>query len=117
MRFVVDAQLPVRLARFLHEGGYDTLHTKDLPLHNATPDAPINNLSIQEQRVVITKDADFVESFLLRQIPYKLLLVSTGNIKNSELELLFHANLQQLVGLLENHSYIELGRDAIIVHQ
>lgn len=117
MRFMVDAQLPVRLARFLNEQGYDTLHTKDLPGHNATPDAEINNLSVQEQRVIVTKDADFVESFLLRQIPYKLLLVSTGNIKNSELELLFQANLQQLAGLLENHSYIELGRDAIIVHQ
>jgi predicted nuclease of predicted toxin-antitoxin system len=117
MRFIVDAQLPVRLARFLNQQGYDTLHTKDLPLHNATPDAAINNLSVQEQRVVVTKDADFVESFLLRQIPYKLLLVSTGNIKNSELELLFQDNIQQLVDLLENHSYIELGRDAIIVHQ
>jgi len=105
------------LARFLHEQGYDTLHTKDLPLQNATPDEYINYLSIQEQRVVITKDADFVESFLLRQIPYKLLLVSTGNIKNSELELLFQANLEPLVSLLEKHSYLELGRDEIIVHQ
>jgi predicted nuclease of predicted toxin-antitoxin system len=117
MRFIVDAQLPVRLARFLLERGYDTLHTKDLPLQNATPDTYINNLSIQEQRVVITKDADFVESFLLWQIPHKLLLISTGNIKNSELYLLFQANIQQLVSLLENHSYLELGRDEIIVHQ
>jgi predicted nuclease of predicted toxin-antitoxin system len=44
MRFIVDAQLPVRLARFLHERGYDTLHTKDLPLQNATPDTYINNI-------------------------------------------------------------------------
>jgi predicted nuclease of predicted toxin-antitoxin system len=114
MRFIVDAQLPVRLARFIHE---HTLHTKDLPFQNATPDEYINHLSIQEQRVVITKDADFVESFLLRQIPHKLLLVSTGNIKNSELELLFQDNLEPLVSLLEKHSYLELGRDEIIVHQ
>ena len=29
---------------------------------------------------MVTKDADFVESFLLRHEPWKLLLVSTGNI-------------------------------------
>ncbi len=31
MKFLVDAQLPVRLARFLREHDYDTIHTKDLP--------------------------------------------------------------------------------------
>jgi predicted nuclease of predicted toxin-antitoxin system len=29
--------------------------------------------------VVVTKDSDFVESFLLRHEPWKLLLLSTGN--------------------------------------
>ncbi|MEH1991726.1 DUF5615 family PIN-like protein [Nostoc sp.] len=31
MKFIVDAQLPVRLARFLKTSGYDTIHTRDLP--------------------------------------------------------------------------------------
>ncbi|WP_394368063.1 DUF5615 family PIN-like protein [Leptolyngbya boryana] len=31
MKFLVDAQLPTRLARLLSEAGYDTLHTRDLP--------------------------------------------------------------------------------------
>ncbi len=65
MKFLVDAQLPVRLARFLQNAGHDAIHTRDLPDHNATPDAVINFISIQEQRIVITKDSDFVQSFLL----------------------------------------------------
>lgn len=60
---------------------------------------------------------DFVNSFLTVQQPYKLLLITTGNIKNSELEYLFIANLQSLVELFNQHSYIEINRDAIIVHQ
>jgi predicted nuclease of predicted toxin-antitoxin system len=44
-------------------------------------------------------------------------LVTTGNIKNSELEALFLNNLSQLVELLEQHNYIELSRNALIVHQ
>lgn len=85
MKFLVDAQLPVRLARFLQASGYDTLHTKDLPKQNATSDTAINDISVEQGRVVITKDADFVDSFLTIQKPLKLLLVYTGNIKNTEL--------------------------------
>ncbi len=117
MKFLVDAQLPVRLARFLQSAGYDTLHTCDLPQHNATPDSFINQFLIQDQRVVITKDADFVESFLSQKQPYKLLIVATGNIKNAELEELFCQNLEQLVTLLESHNYIELNRSGVIAYQ
>ena len=116
MKFLVDAQLPTRLARLLSEAGYDTLHTRDLPQQNATPDTDINAFSIAQQRIVITKDADFLNSFLTVRQPYKLLLVTTGNISNSELEALFIKNLPQIVDLIERHSYLELSRDEIIVH-
>lgn len=62
------------------------LHTLDLPAGNRTPDWLINEISVEEQRVVVTKDADFVNSFLLAGVPFKLLLVSTGNISNKALE-------------------------------
>jgi predicted nuclease of predicted toxin-antitoxin system len=117
MKFLVDAQLPTRLARLLSEAGYDTIHTRDLPRQNATPDADINVISIAQQRIVITKDADFLNSFLTIQQPYKLLLVTTGNIKNSDLETLFRQNLSKIAELFEQHSYLELGRDEITVHQ
>lgn len=117
MKFLIDAQLPVRLSLFLQRAGYDTIHTRDLPQKNATPDTEVNTISIQESRIVITKDSDFFDSFLIRQEPYKLLLVTTGNITNAELETLFQSNLPLLVELFSQHSLIEMSRDAIIVHQ
>jgi predicted nuclease of predicted toxin-antitoxin system len=117
MKFLVDAQLPVRLARFLQNAGYDTIHTRDLLDHNATSDAVINSISVQDQRIVITKDSDFVQSFLLQNQPYKLLLITTGNIKNSELESLFASHLEQLFELFKYHSYIELNLSKIIIYQ
>lgn len=36
MKFLVDAQLPKRLAQRLQAAGYDTLHTLDLPEQNRT---------------------------------------------------------------------------------
>jgi predicted nuclease of predicted toxin-antitoxin system len=90
MKFLVDAQLPVRLARLLQEAGYDIIHTRELPQQNATSDSSINSISIQEERVVITKDSDFVDSFLTVQQPYKLLLVTTGNIQKCRLRNSLH---------------------------
>jgi uncharacterized protein (DUF433 family) len=48
-----------------------------------TTDREINEVSIRESRVVATKDSDFVDSLLLHRQPFKLLLVTTGNIKDS----------------------------------
>jgi predicted nuclease of predicted toxin-antitoxin system len=116
MKFLVDAQLPVRLSYLLKSMGHDAIHTKELALKNATPDTEINILSIREQRIVITKDSDFWDSFYVSQEPYKLLLITTGNISNKDLESLFVNNLEQLVNLLENNSLVEMSRDTVIVH-
>jgi predicted nuclease of predicted toxin-antitoxin system len=117
MKFIVDAQLPRRLAKFLQGLGYDAIHTLDLPQQNATPDSSINAISIAQERIVITKDADFVDSFLTIQQPYKLLLIATGNIKNSELETLFTNYLPQIIDLLNQYSYIEINQNTLIIHQ
>ncbi|WP_199245464.1 DUF5615 family PIN-like protein [[Phormidium] sp. ETS-05] len=117
MKFLVDAQLPLRLARFLQLSGYDTLHTKDLKLGNSTPDSAINDISLQENRIVITKDRDFYDSFLIKNEPYKLLIVTTGNITNADLENLFKNNLPQLTELFQVHSLIEMSRHTLVVHQ
>lgn len=116
MKLLVDAQLPVRLARTLRAAGYDVIHTKDLPGGNATPDGELNALSLRESRILVTKDADFTASFILQGKPFKLLLVSTGNIRNAELEALFLANADRLAELFEAHSFLELSRDSLIVH-
>jgi predicted nuclease of predicted toxin-antitoxin system len=41
VKFLVDAQLPIRLARLLQMSGYDVIHTRDLPGQNATTDDDI----------------------------------------------------------------------------
>ena len=82
----MDAQLPRRVAAWLAAAGYDAVHTLNMPNANRTTDEQIIDAADQEQRVVVTKDADFVDSHLLHARPAKLLLISTGNISNQELE-------------------------------
>ena len=116
MKFLVDAQLPRRLARSIGAAGYDAIHTLDLPDENRTTDSQINALSEREQRIVITKDADFVNSFLLKGEPYKLLLISTGNITNAELEALFLPQLTAIIEAFQTNSFVELNRTALVTH-
>ncbi len=116
MKFLVDAQLPQRLVRWLQAEGHDAVHTRDLSEGNRTGDAAVNELSSREQRVVVTKDEDFVDTFLLRHQPYKLLLVATGNISNRELERLFQDNLERIVQAFETYDFVELDRTALICH-
>lgn len=116
MNFLVDAQLPRRLAYRLREAGHDTVHTLDLPERNHTSDEEINELSSRELRVVITKDTDFVNSFLLFQKPRKLLLISTGNIANPALEEIFVAQIPAITAAFGSYDYLELTRTTLIFH-
>lgn len=116
MRFLIDAHLPRRLAHRLRAIGYDTLHTLDLPNGNHTTDAEINHIAEPEQRIVVTKDADFVNSFIVMRKPYKLLLVSTGNISNPELEHLFVDNISAIEALFQVHDFAELNRTMLVLH-
>lgn len=82
MKYLVDAQLPVLLAEILRQKGFDVIHTNDLPDKDETSDATIRHVAVEQNRIVITKDADFQDSYLLFRQPPRLLLLTTGNIKN-----------------------------------
>jgi predicted nuclease of predicted toxin-antitoxin system len=116
MKFLIDAQLPRRLAHQLEVAGFETTHTLDLPQGNRTTDQSLITLSLTEHCVIVTKDSDFVGSFLLKREPWKLLLVSTGNIGNDELLRLFQLNIGQVVKSFTTFDFIELTRTSMICH-
>ena len=113
MKFLVDAHLPPGLCGLLQAAGHDALHTSQLPAQNRTTDRVINELSLQEQRVVVTKDSDFYNTHLLRGEPWKLLLVRTGNIRARELKQLFQRHLPAIEAALNQNSLVELDRLAV----
>jgi predicted nuclease of predicted toxin-antitoxin system len=88
-------------------------HTLDLPAKNATKDTILNQISIDEQRVVISKDTDFFYSHLVLGRPWKLVLVKTGNMSKDELCSLFERHLSEIAAALERHTLVEIDRTAI----
>ncbi len=60
MRFLVDAQLPPALARWLVAQGHEADHVADLGLGGAS-DTAIWNLALRTGAVIVTKDEDFAQ--------------------------------------------------------
>ena len=117
MRYLVDAQLPYLLADVLRQKGYDVVHTDDLPDKDETSDTTIRQVDAREDRVVITKDGDFLNSYLLFEQPARLLLLTTGNIKNRKLLDLFRQIIGTIDDLFTRCTFIELGNNDLIVHE
>src|ERR1043166_7494743 len=87
----------------------------DLVDENRTTGEVLNRLSINGQRVVITKDSDFYHSHLLHGKPWKLVLVRTGNIRTCDLKQLFERHLPAIMTALEGNSLVELDHQAVKV--
>ncbi len=117
MKFIVDAQLPYSLKTFLIKSGYNVIHTDDLPLKASTTDSAINEISKAQDRIVITKDTDFLDSYYVKSIPAKLLLVTTGNIINKDLFNLFTKNITFIIKAFNNHTLVEMDNEDLIIHE
>ena len=116
MKYLIDAHLPRRLSNLLLSIGFDSVHTLDLAYKNATKDSDINILSLEEKRVVVSKDSDFIDSLLISNKPYKLVYVATGNISNKALLQLFIDHINQIDSLLDSNRFVELNAKTIITH-
>jgi len=116
VKFLVDAQLPRRMAVWLTSQGHDAVHTLDLPRSNRSSDSDVCAAADSDDRVVVTKDDDFVRSLLLQDTPQRLLLVATGNISNNDLIDLLGRSLAQIESGFASARFVEVNRQAVIVH-
>ncbi|GAA3228035.1 hypothetical protein GCM10017691_18890 [Pseudonocardia petroleophila] len=88
MKFLVDAQLPARLARFVPDAGLHVVHTSELPEGNPTTDARIAEVADGE-----------------------------GRGANAALLALFEANLDPVLDALGNADFAEPGPDAMVIRR
>ena len=117
MKFLVDAQLPPRLARALVAAGHDAVHTLNLPEGNRSTDRTVAEAADADDRVLITKDGHFRDSHRLRASPRRQLIVTTGDVGNVELLAIFARHLDLLVTALESAGMVELGHDSVEVFE
>ena len=115
LRFIVDTQLPPSLAEFLRRRGFDAIHVMNCPKGVLTSDKEIIAIATEETRIVITKDSDFMDYYLLKGYPPKVLLLQFGNIKNNELFFILNKYLEQITSLFVNQTaFIIVQKNRII---
>jgi len=78
MRFLVDAQLPPALARFLEEQGHEARGVREVGLRDAD-DTAIWNFAERDGWIVVTKDEDFPERSLNRPTAPQIVWLRIGN--------------------------------------
>jgi predicted nuclease of predicted toxin-antitoxin system len=84
VKFLVDNQLPMALARFLASRGVDCQHVLDIELGGAA-DAAIWDYASRNDCVVISKDEDFLYMANIPSAKARLIWVRIGNCRTKAL--------------------------------
>ncbi len=115
MKFLVDTQLPPRLAKHLASKGYDAVHTTFYPNGHLLGDDEIVVIAQKEARTVISKDSDFLDHYFLKGAPPKVLLIEFGNISNRDLLALFDQYLDEVLDFFADGSNLVVFRKTEVV--
>lgn len=116
MKFLIDAQLPYRLKHWLEANNFDAVHTAELPEQNLTSDLFIADFADDKNYIVISKDSDFLKLRILQDKPKKLLMITTGNIVNKELLVLFERNFSIVMKLFDSFDVVEMNNNFVVGH-
>jgi predicted nuclease of predicted toxin-antitoxin system len=100
MTFVVDAQLPPALARWLVDQGFEASHVSDVGLERAD-DRTIWSHAEQLGAAIVTKDEDFAERRMLAHDGPSVVWIRFGNTTRPELIQRLERLMPSIVAALE----------------
>lgn len=100
MLFLVDAQLPPALARWLSESGHDALHVMDCDMQSAS-DREIWDFAVSRSAVIVTKDEDFAQRKVLSGQGPSIVWVRLPNARRRDLLDWFERALPEISRALE----------------
>lgn len=117
MKFLCDVHISYKLAKFIEEKGFQAIHVNTILDKWFTKDSDISKYADSNNMIIITKDADFRDSFFIKKSPRKLIKINLGNISNSNLQLIFAGVLEKLKELDTDTPFLlEIESDYITYH-
>lgn len=106
MQFLCNVHISLKIVKFLNSKNYNCIHVNSILDKWYTKDSAMANYSDENDLILITKDADFRDSYFLKNTPKKLLKINLGNISNSELITIIETNLDKIEKLNKNQNFI-----------
>ena len=116
MKFLCDVHITYQLVNYLQSKGHQAIHVNHILQKWNTSDTDIAHYADKNGFVLITKDIDFRNSFVVQGTPAKLIRIVLGNISNKLLIELFEKNLQSILKNLQHSDcYIEINHGDISI--
>jgi predicted nuclease of predicted toxin-antitoxin system len=84
LNFLIDSQLPPALARWITAQGHQAVHVVELGME-ATDDSILWEHARKTSAVIVSKDEDFADRWLLHDEGVALLWIRKGNCSNTAL--------------------------------
>lgn len=100
MRFLVDAQLPPALARWLVAKGHEAVHVGDIDMQAAS-DAAIWDHAMATASVIVSKDEDFAQRKVLADSGPAVVWIRLRNTRRRDLLAWFEMVLPDIVKAIE----------------
>lgn len=89
MKFLCDVHISIQFVKHLNNMGFECVHDDTILDKWFTTDGAIATCSDSKNFVLIAKDLDFKNSFLINKTPRRLIKINLGNISNTLLFELF----------------------------
>ena len=105
MKFLVDAQLPPALARWLREAGHEAEHVEDACLREAN-DGAIWAHALQSGAIIVTKDEDFAARSAQAATAPLIVWLRVGDTTNRALRVWIEPRLSGIARLLAQHNWL-----------
>ena len=112
MKFLCDVHISYKIKNFLLDQGHDAIHANELPDKSETKDSVMCTYADEDDRTVITKDADFVDFYYIKKSPKKIIKINLGNIATVELIRILSEVLMLADKVLQRERFlIEIDKD------
>lgn len=100
IRFIVDAQLPPALARWLSSQGHEAEHVFDFG-GDGTTDREVWDRALEKRAAIISKDEDFSLLAVRGGTAPQVIWIRTGNVRRTTLISWFENMLPSIVSAIQ----------------
>lgn len=109
MKYIIDENLPPELAIMFRNYDLVAFHINEMKAHSKhrVTDDQIRRVSLRNGSVIVTRDDDFVKSFVSRKVPEKLIYLY-GFDRKETLMVRIEEVVSQLEKWIANHDFVEI---------
>jgi predicted nuclease of predicted toxin-antitoxin system len=106
MKFLCDVHISLNFVKFLNKIGFEAIHVNSILDGFNSKDSDIAKFADKMDLIIISKDVDFKNDFLIKGSPKKLIKINLGNVSNEEFIEVFEKEIPKIESIAKAESFI-----------